>query len=115
LALYNFEPENDNELRLVEDQTILVSYRHGQGWLVAENPETGEQGLVPEEYVRLLRDIEGWDWEKGGWIDDLEAEDDEEDGEDETEGTETQGLGEQGARVGEEEMRGGDMNGEKPR
>lgn len=22
--------------------------------------DTGEQGLVPEEYVRLLRDIEGW-------------------------------------------------------
>lgn len=79
LALYSFEPENDNELRLTEGQTILVAYRHGQGWLVAENPQTGEQGLVPEQYVRLLRDIEGWDEERGGFIDDddddeLEAE-----------------------------------------
>jgi hypothetical protein len=38
---------------------ILVSYRHGQGWLVAEDPRTGESGLVPEDFVRLLRDIEG--------------------------------------------------------
>ncbi|KAF2859013.1 hypothetical protein K470DRAFT_203213, partial [Piedraia hortae CBS 480.64] len=54
LALYAFEPENPNELRLTEGQIILVSYRHGQGWLVAEDPKTGEQGLVPEAYVRLL-------------------------------------------------------------
>lgn len=70
LALYSFEPENPNELRLKEGQIILVSYRHGQGWLVAEDPETGEQGLVPEEYVRLVREIESWDPERGGFIDD---------------------------------------------
>ena len=60
LALYDFAPENDNELALREGQIIQVGYRHGQGWLVAMNMENGEQGLVPEEYVRLLRDIEGW-------------------------------------------------------
>lgn len=60
LALYTFEPENANELALTEGQIIQVGYRHGQGWLVAMDLETGEQGLVPEEYVRLLRDIEGW-------------------------------------------------------
>ena len=59
VALFDFERENDNELPLVEGQIILVSYRHGQGWLVAQDPKTGESGLVPEEYVRLLRDIEG--------------------------------------------------------
>ncbi|KAK6430297.1 HOG (high osmolarity glycerol) pathway protein [Oleoguttula sp. CCFEE 5521] len=68
LALYAFEPENPNELRLKEGQIILVSYRHGQGWLVAEDPSTGEQGLVPEEYVRLVREIEGWDAEAGGFV-----------------------------------------------
>jgi len=60
LALYDFVPENDNELELREGQIIQVGYRHGQGWLVAMNMQSGEQGLVPEEYVRLLRDIEGW-------------------------------------------------------
>jgi hypothetical protein len=59
VALFDFERENENELPLVEGQVIWVSYRHGQGWLVAEDPRTQESGLVPEEYVRLLRDIQG--------------------------------------------------------
>ncbi|KAL9604275.1 MAG: hypothetical protein Q9219_000673 [cf. Caloplaca sp. 3 TL-2023] len=59
VALFDFARENENELPLVEGQVIWVSYRHGQGWLVAEDPKTGDKGLVPEEYVRLLRDIEG--------------------------------------------------------
>lgn len=59
VALFDFESENENELPLVEGQVIWVSYRHGQGWLVAMDPRTQESGLVPEEYVRLLRDIQG--------------------------------------------------------
>jgi SH3 domain len=59
VALFDFERENENELPLVEGQVVWVSYRHGQGWLVAEDPKTRESGLVPEEYVRLLRDIRG--------------------------------------------------------
>lgn len=59
VALYDFEAENANELGLREGELIMVSYRHGQGWLVAEN-EVGEQGLVPEAYVRLLAEMEEW-------------------------------------------------------
>ena len=59
VALFDFVREHENELPLTEGQVIYVSYRHGQGWLVAEDPKTGENGLVPEEFVRLLRDIEG--------------------------------------------------------
>lgn len=59
VALFDFMSEHENELALREGQIILVSYRHGQGWLVAEDPVTGESGLVPEEFVRLLRHIEG--------------------------------------------------------
>ena len=59
VALFDFARENENELPLIEGQVIWVSYRHGQGWLVAEDPKTRESGLVPEEYVRLFRDIEG--------------------------------------------------------
>lgn len=54
VALFDFEPENSNEARLVEGQIVWISYRHGQGWLVSENLETGETGLVPEEYVQVL-------------------------------------------------------------
>ncbi|KAI5970218.1 NBP2 [Candida margitis] len=53
-AIFDFQPENDNEIGLIEGQLIWISYRHGQGWLVAEDPETGENGLVPEEYVELI-------------------------------------------------------------
>jgi hypothetical protein len=57
VALYDFEQENDNELPLVEGQIILVLYRHGQGWLAAQNLKTQQSGLVPEEYVQLLQNI----------------------------------------------------------
>lgn len=76
LALYAFEPENSNELRLVEGQEIMVSYRHGQGWLVASDPRTGEQGLVPEAYVRLIADMPNYDPETGQFIDDEMEEED---------------------------------------
>lgn len=56
IALFDFVPENDNEVGLREGQVIWVSYRHGQGWLVAEDPESGENGLVPEAYVDVLPD-----------------------------------------------------------
>ena len=69
LALYSFEPENANELRLVEGQEIMVSYRHGQGWLVASDPHTNEQGLVPEAYVRLIADMPNYDPETGQFMD----------------------------------------------
>jgi hypothetical protein len=69
LALYSFEPENSNELRLIEGQEIMVSYRHGQGWLVASDHRTGEQGLVPEAYVRLIADMPNYDPETGQFVD----------------------------------------------
>lgn len=59
IALFDFESENNNELPLVEGQVLWISYRHGQGWLVAKDPNTGEDGLVPEAYVRMEREIQG--------------------------------------------------------
>lgn len=58
VALFDFQPENDNEVALTEGQVIWILYRHGQGWLVAEDPETGENGLVPEEYVDIYNEEE---------------------------------------------------------
>ncbi|KAK9367860.1 hypothetical protein V1509DRAFT_625583 [Lipomyces kononenkoae] len=55
VALFDFVPENDNEVALKEGQEIWISYRHGQGWLVAQDPATGESGLVPEEYVEIIQ------------------------------------------------------------
>ncbi|SCV00705.1 LAME_0G11474g1_1 [Lachancea meyersii CBS 8951] len=53
VALYDFAPENDNELELHEGDILFIGYRHGQGWLVAENEQRTRTGLVPEEYVTL--------------------------------------------------------------
>lgn len=58
VALYDFEPENDNELGLREGDVVFISYRHGQGWLVAENQERTKTGLVPEDFVTYLDDSE---------------------------------------------------------
>lgn len=58
MALFDFSPENENEIELLEGQVVWVSYRHGQGWLVAENLETGATGLIPEEYVQFIPDGE---------------------------------------------------------
>ncbi|CCE61229.1 hypothetical protein TPHA_0A01460 [Tetrapisispora phaffii CBS 4417] len=56
IALYAFEPENENELELQEGDIIFISYKHGQGWLVAENYDRTHTGLVPEEYISYLDD-----------------------------------------------------------
>lgn len=82
VALFDFEPENDNEAPLRVGQVIWVSYRHGQGWLVAEDPATGETGLVPEEYVRMLEKKEppGPDADsEEAWVDEDEDNGDEDD------------------------------------
>lgn len=71
VALFDFMPENDNEVALTEGQIIWISYRHGQGWLVAEDSETGENGLVPEEYVEIYYDDEVEDMPKRNEIDDI--------------------------------------------
>lgn len=54
IALFDFEAENDNELELRENQQIYILYKHGNGWLVGEDPQTGATGLLPEEYVQFL-------------------------------------------------------------
>ncbi|TKA72157.1 hypothetical protein B0A55_08363 [Friedmanniomyces simplex] len=110
LALYPFEPENSNELRLREGQVIMVSYRHGQGWLVAEDPETGEQGLVPEEYVRLLSELPHFDERTGEFLEGGGEGEGEEDGEEEREevgGEEEEEEGEEAD--GEVEVKSGDV------
>lgn len=63
IALFDFVPESDNEVGLTEGQIIWVSYRHGQGWLVSEDFESGKNGLVPEEYVKIINNDENYDYD----------------------------------------------------
>ncbi|KEP45671.1 putative SH3 domain protein [Rhizoctonia solani 123E] len=54
-ALYPFEPEGTAEMALVEDQRVNVLGRGGGvGWVVVLKPD-GEQALVPEGYLELVR------------------------------------------------------------
>ncbi|ODV88559.1 hypothetical protein CANCADRAFT_3201 [Tortispora caseinolytica NRRL Y-17796] len=53
VAMYDFVAEHENEMPLKQGQIVWISYRHGQGWLVAQDPQTGETGLVPEGYVQI--------------------------------------------------------------
>ncbi|EDO19038.1 hypothetical protein Kpol_2000p2 [Vanderwaltozyma polyspora DSM 70294] len=61
VALYDFVPENDSELGLEEGDIVFISYKHGQGWLVAENQGRTKTGLVPEEFVSFLEDDEDYE------------------------------------------------------
>ncbi|GAV28089.1 hypothetical protein PMKS-001557 [Pichia membranifaciens] len=54
VALYEFTPENSNELPLIPEQLLIINYECGDGWLVAHDPFTGQTGLVPSEYIRIL-------------------------------------------------------------
>lgn len=56
VAMYDFLPENDNELELKEGDMVFIGYKHGQGWLVAENSKRTKTGLVPEEYVSFINE-----------------------------------------------------------
>ncbi|KDN40469.1 hypothetical protein RSAG8_08089, partial [Rhizoctonia solani AG-8 WAC10335] len=54
-ALYPFEPEGTAEMALVEDQRVNVLGRGGGvGWVVVLKSD-GEQALVPEGYLELVR------------------------------------------------------------
>lgn len=61
VALFDFERDSDNldELPLSRGQIVDVLCSRGQGWLLAQNPSTQECGLVPQEFVRLVRDYQG--------------------------------------------------------
>ncbi|GIZ44579.1 hypothetical protein CKM354_000777400 [Cercospora kikuchii] len=55
LALHNYEPRSQrDELRLRKGQTVIVSRKHKDGWLIAKNSETGEHGLVPEHCLQFF-------------------------------------------------------------
>lgn len=63
VALFDFTRENENELPLVEGQVVWVSYRHGMGWLVAEDPKTGRR--IPSVRRKLRLSVHGFEpWKR---------------------------------------------------
>merc|ERR1711970_491978 len=54
VAMYNFEPTEDDELRLEEGDTVEDCQFIGEGWLYGVNRRTGESGMLPANYVESI-------------------------------------------------------------
>ena len=53
-VLYNFDSMDDNELGIVEGETVtVIDTSVGQGWWMARSSD-GRQGVVPESYLERL-------------------------------------------------------------
>ncbi|KAJ2507760.1 DNA-directed DNA polymerase delta, partial [Coemansia sp. RSA 2052] len=51
-ALYDFEAENPTELAFAENDTLYITYKQCDGWLVGY--KGNQVGLIPENYVELF-------------------------------------------------------------
>ncbi|XP_044757363.1 uncharacterized protein LOC123315648 isoform X4 [Coccinella septempunctata] len=53
-ALYKYQPQNDDELELMEGDTIYVLEKCDDGWYVGSNERTGAFGTFPGNYVEKV-------------------------------------------------------------
>ena len=53
-ALYNYQPQNDDELELQEGETICVLEKCDDGWYVGTSQRTGLFGTFPGNYVERI-------------------------------------------------------------
>ncbi|KAL0127119.1 hypothetical protein PUN28_005420 [Cardiocondyla obscurior] len=53
-ALYNYKPQNDDELELKEHDTVYVMEKCDDGWYVGSSQRTGYFGTFPGNYVERL-------------------------------------------------------------
>lgn len=53
-ALYNYRPQNEDELELKEGDTVYVMEKCDDGWYVGSSQRTGYFGTFPGNYVERL-------------------------------------------------------------
>lgn len=53
-ALYNYRPQNDDELELLEGDIVLVMEKCDDGWYVGSSQRTGFFGTFPGNYVERI-------------------------------------------------------------
>lgn len=53
-ALYNYRPQNEDELELKEGDTVYVMEKCDDGWYVGSSQRTGYFGTFPGNYVEQL-------------------------------------------------------------
>lgn len=53
-ALYNYKPQNDDELELLENDLVMVMEKCDDGWFVGTSRRTGLFGTFPGNYVEKV-------------------------------------------------------------
>ena len=53
-ALYNYRPQNEDELELKEGDTVYVMEKCDDGWFVGSSQRTAYFGTFPGNYVERL-------------------------------------------------------------
>ena len=54
MALYDFVPENDDELSFKEGEKLLILKELKAGWSEGLVLSTGQRGICPTAYVNIL-------------------------------------------------------------
>jgi hypothetical protein len=52
--LYNYKPQNEDELELCEGDTVYVMEKCDDGWYVGSSQRTGYFGTFPGNYVERI-------------------------------------------------------------
>ena len=65
-ALYNYRPQNEDELELCEGDTVYVMEKCDDGWYVGSSQRTGYFGTFPGNYVERIWRRHRLHWNK--WI-----------------------------------------------
>lgn len=53
-ALYNYRPQNEDELELREGDTVFVMEKCDDGWYVGSSQRTSHFGTFPGNYVERI-------------------------------------------------------------
>jgi hypothetical protein len=53
-ALYSYKAAEQDEISFNEGDTLVECEQIDDGWMLGRNLKTGEQGLLPSNYVEIL-------------------------------------------------------------
>ncbi len=53
-ALYSYTAAESDEISFNEGDTLVECEQIDAGWMLGRNPQTGQQGLLPSNYVEIL-------------------------------------------------------------
>ncbi len=54
-ALYSYTAAESDEISFAEGDTLVECEQIDAGWMLGRNPKTGQQGLLPSNYVEILQ------------------------------------------------------------